>query len=284
MKSILPVAAVLSVLALGACSTTAEASSRRPVTAITGSAPFVNHSPMSSGFQCLREDLSNTGLHARIGVSDIRDFTGKFSYEATQGGSTVTQGATLMVMSALNELAPSIRQIERYDMKIAEVEQGLTERRLLGDPPPANSDVQVVERPHISAVYQGTDYYIAGGITEINYNIRSGGAQLEIAQIGGGRRSFVMDVTVDLRLVRTSDLSIVDTVTVRKQIIGYETKAGIFKFFGDYLIDLNAGSKNQEPIQLGVRSTLEMAVMELVPQVLGTSFDRCRDFTNASFR
>ena len=271
-------AAVAGTLLTGACATaqTSSYAEQSYIQPITGSAPVVRGSRLEAGFQCVREDLVNSNRTVRIAVSEIKDATGKFNYEGQSGGTLVTQGASAMTMTALGYFGPQVRQVERLDTRIPEVELGLARQQMLRDGQQT--------RPVLSGSYEGTDYYISGAVTEVNMNIRSGGAEFEVQQIGAGRRVFVMDVVVDLRLIRTSDMTIVGApVRVEKQIRGFETKAGIFNFFGDYLVDLNVGEMNQEPVQLGVRTALEMGVLELVPRAFDTSFDRCREYTDASF-
>ena len=70
-------------------------------------------------------------------------------------------------------------------------------------------------------------------------------------------------------------LRVIKTVSLQKQITGEEVGAGIFRFFGDELFDLNMGTKNQEPLQLGVRTTLEQATLELVGAVTGVFAPLC---------
>ncbi|MFC3216954.1 hypothetical protein [Comamonas sp. JC664] len=53
--------------------------------------------------------------------------------------------------------------------------------------------------------------------------------------------------------------------------------AGIFRFFGSNLFDINAGSKDLEPVQLGVRTTLEQGVLELISTVTQTPAGPCME-------
>lgn len=280
-KRTLLVAALL-VSAGATPSLAAPRSSPAPVKMVSGSSPFVHQSGLSGGFQCVKQDVqawrdSVPGRTAlRIAVGEVKDYTGKFSYEATQGGSTVTQGSTLMVMSAVGKFYPIIQQVERYDTRVSETELTLSKQELLRD----NTQLRDALRGQIV----GSDYTILGGVTEINYNIRSDVKEAEFAQIGGGKRAYTMDVVVELRLVNTKDLTIVGPpVTVRKQIVGYETRFGVFNFLGDYLVDINLGRKDQEPIQYGVRSALELATLELVTYAVGADWSRCRDYTVAAY-
>lgn len=280
-RSRIGISAALLVLAAGAsaCATPDQLlpnTVQTHVRPISGSSPYAGPSLLAEGFQCARESMAGAG-NARIAISQIKDETGKFSYEGQLGGSIVTQGATQMAIRALGEFDGQITQVERYDMRISELETNLSERHLIRD-----GDTV---RGMTAGQFEGTDYYITGAITEFNSNIYSGGSQIEINQTGFGGRVYVANIVVDVRLVRTRDLvTIGRPVSISKQIRGFETKAGTFDFFGSkYLFDLNMGNNSQEPVQLAVRSATERAIMELVPRAVGASFNRCVEYTDTSF-
>src|SRR5690606_27448645 len=98
------------------------------------------------------------------------------------------------------------------------------------------------------------------GITEMNYNIRSQGVQV----FGGNRVDsnpsgmfsgslYVMNVGIDLRLINSRTMEVVDVVSYQKQIIGREVSAGVFSFWDSAVIDISAGGRSMEPVQLAVR-------------------------------
>jgi outer membrane protein OmpA-like peptidoglycan-associated protein len=65
------------------------------------------------------------------------------------------------------------------------------------------------------------------------------------------------------------------TVSLQKQIIGQEVGVGVYRFFGSDLVDINVGNKNQEPLQMGVRSTIEQGVIELLAAVTEVDAGEC---------
>lgn len=279
MKKTLVIMAMASTaLSLAACATPSQLSPTAPqarIAPITGSSPYGGASLLQPGFQCAREAMAGYGT-SRVAISQIKDETGKFSYEGQLGGSIVTQGATQMAIRALGEFDGSITQVERFDMRVAELETALAERQLIRD---GNT-----VRGLTAGMFEGSDYFITGAVTEFNANIYSGGQEFEINQTGFGGRVYVANIVVDLRLVRTRDLVMVGKpVSITKQIRGYETKAGTFDFMSKYLFDLNAGTNSQEPVQLAVRSAVERGVMELAPRAVGASFEHCIDYTDATF-
>ena len=258
--------ATLSAIALtsAACATAPDSRTGQYVP-VSGPPPAANTTAMRAAYDCFSQATRQTPI--RIAVGQVPDYSGKFSNEASEGGFRVTQGGALMVMSALGKL-DGIRQVERFDMSIASNEVGFTNNQMLMDP----SGLRPVERGQIV----GSDYYIVGGVTEVNYNIASGGARVGISLIEASKRAYVTSVGVDLRLVNTKTLETVSTYSATKQIVGYEDTFGVFRFAGDTLIDTEAGTKKNEPFQLGVRTALEYATAELLSPIYGGYFDYCK--------
>ncbi len=86
---------------------------------------------------------------------------------------------------------------------------------------------------------------------------------------------YVMNVGLDLRLVNTNTLEVVDVISYQKQIIGRQVSAGVFDFLGNNFFDASAGESALEPIQLAVRSVIERAVLEMVSRLYKTPSDAC---------
>ncbi len=70
-------------------------------------------------------------------------------------------------------------------------------------------------------------------------------------------------------MIDAQTLEVVHVVTLQKQIVGREVEANIFRFFGGTLVELDAGKIRNEPLQLGVRSVVEMAVHQIMTDYLG---------------
>lgn len=233
-----------------------------------------NRTPLEGVMACFGEKLVQQRASTKvIAVGDVKDYTSKYSINE---GSAVTQGGSLMVYSALGKIGGPILIAERFDPTVAERELGYTDRRQLGDGEVHAVNGQAVPwLPYFGGTITKSDYFIVGGITEVNYNIQSGGAQFQIANIGPKARTFTTSVALDLRIVDSKSLVVVKTVSLSKQFHGYEVGAGLFRFFGTTLVDVNIGSKGQEPLQLGIRTALEEATMKLVAAVNGVDPGEC---------
>lgn len=245
---------------------------------VQGPAVRDNITPMEGVLACFADGVASTGEPPLvIATGDIKDYTGKYSINE---GNAITQGGALMVYSALGKLSGAVRMAERYDPSIAERELAYADRRQLGDGNPhtlggPDGNQIVPWLPYYGGTIQKSDYFIVGGITELNYNIASGGAEFGINQIGAKNRIYTQSVGIDLRIVNTETLMVVKTVSLTKQFSGYEVGFNVFRFFGSDLFDINVGSKGQEPLQLGIRTALEEAVTRLVSAVTDVNYRPC---------
>ncbi|WP_210546550.1 CsgG/HfaB family protein [Rhodoferax sp. PAMC 29310] len=235
---------------------------------VVGAAVRRNFTPLEPAFTCLADNLRQQRRPAiGIAVGDVKDYTGKYNQNE---GNAITQGGALMAYSALGKLGDVVQLHERFDTRIGELELAYTDRRQLGDGQPhavESGKPPVAWVPYFGGSILGSQYYVIGGITEVNYDIQSGGADVSVSNVGGKRRTYTMNIGVDLRLVDTRTLLVVKTVSLQKQIKGEEVGVGVYRFFGSELLDLTVGAKRQEPLQLGVRTTIEQGILELVAAV-----------------
>ncbi len=263
-------------VALSACSLTGAPGADGLYAAPIGSAPVTtNPTPYTNALVCLGNFARSANMSApRVAVGRVADYTGKVEQDG--GGAKITQGASLMAMSAFAKAGA--RLVERYDTSVSEMELKYANNQLIGDD--ASGGLRQINAGQVP----GSDYYLVGGITELNYNIHSSGVDI----MGGGvnatdgsglfsRRVFVMNVGLDLRLVDTQTLEVVDVISYQKQIIGREISAGLFTFFGGQTVsaDIGAGGKALEPIQLAVRTVIERAVLEMSSNLYGAAPGVC---------
>lgn len=227
-----------------------------------GDAPVTaNPTAYTPALNCLADFARSNQIAApRIAVGRILDYTGSVSEE---GGRRITQGASLMAMSAFNKAGA--RLVERFDTSVTELELRYANNRLIGQEGDEN-----VRRIYAGQM-PGSDFYFVGGITELNYNIRSMGVDAQGGHtdardgVGNlGARLYVMNIALDFRLIDTRTLEVVDVISYQKQIIGRELRAGVFSFFDDTVIDIAAGERALEPVQLAVRAGVERAVVEVM--------------------
>lgn len=264
MKRGLRAATAMLCLLAGAC-TNPVATSGNYTQPIGGAPVLDNPTPYTKALYCLGAAIGTSDQRRTVSVGKLLDYTGK---EDIDTGKRVTQGAALMAMSALGKA--QVPQVERFDTSVTELELKFADNKLVGD----KQDPQGFRRI-VAGQIPGSDYHLIGGITELNYNIRSNEVEALFDVFSVGGKVFVMNVGIDLRLVETKSLKLVRTVSYQKQIIGRELKAGLFKFFDNKLLDIGAGERALEPIQLAVRSLIERAVFEMIRDVHNVPTTAC---------
>ena len=213
------VAGLLSAAALGlaGCATPVAGPSGNYARSIGTAAVTANPTPYSAALVCMAGYARNAKLVApRIAVGRIADYTGKS--ESDGSGRKITQGASLMAMSAFAKAGMPL--VERFDTSVSELELKYANNKLISDAPNPAPNQAAEYRRILAGQVPGSDFYVAGGVTELNFNIRSSGADLT----GGGvdakelkgsfrARMFVMNIGLDMRLINTRTLEVVDVIS-----------------------------------------------------------------------
>jgi len=269
-----PLALVVAGLALTGCISQTPDNTGRYTTPIGGSPVISNETPYSTALRCMTGYTARRPL--RIAVGQIADYTGK--NESDNSGRKLTQGAALMAMSALSK--SGVQLVERFDTSVAEMELKYANNKLIGGS--EQTQGQPDYRRIMAGSIPGSDYYLVGGITELNFNVRSEGANGDGGQTttngikGSASASlYVMNVGLDLRLVDTNTLQVVDVISYQKQIIGHQIQAGVFDFMGQTFFDASVGESALEPVQLAVRSVVERAVLEMTSRLYRIPANAC---------
>ncbi|MDO6788765.1 CsgG/HfaB family protein [Cobetia marina] len=213
-----------------------------------------NNTPYSECLASLSRISGATNLPV-IAVGQITDKTGQRSYSTVTESAAVTQGVSEMLISALYKTR-KVHLTERLDVRVPLAEQQLYENKAMA------------YAPRKLAVLP-SHFVVLGALTELNYNISSGGTRLFVSGIGAGLRTAVINVGLDLRMVDIRTFRTVYVTSLQKQVVGYEVEAGIYRFFGNQLVEFDSGAVRNEPLQLGVRSVVEMGAYQLLTEGLG---------------
>lgn len=244
-----------------------------------GGAPATeNDTAYSEALRCLATRAREQGRESpRLAVGDISDLTGRSDFET---GRKISQGAALFAVTALTKAgAPTV---ERQDRGVSEVERQYAQAHLLSDNPDAAGQSAENFRPVFAGQIAGSRYYIVGGVSELNYNIRSSGVDVsggsaETAGLSGGltHSGYIMNIAIDLRLVDTTSQEVLATSSYQKQLVGRETRVGVFDFLNGNIFDLSAGTGGFEPIQFAVRTAVERGLYDFVADIYGLPRDSC---------
>ncbi len=250
---------VTALLAVSAC-TGQDVYPEEGVHPTLGLPVTTNDTPYS---QCLaalgKQPARNMPVFA---VGEIADKTGQV--DRSNNGAVLTQGITEMMMSAFYK-TQRVSLVERFDLRIPLAEAKMVQQKL------------AVKPKQTALPVRASNFVVMGALTELNFNIVSEGARLAISGIGGGGRTVVINVGLDIRVVNSQSFDVNYVSSLQKQIFGYEVEANIFRFFGSRLVEFDAGRIQNEPLQLGVRSVVEMAVYQIMTDYLGLpSSARCQ--------
>jgi curli production assembly/transport component CsgG/holdfast attachment protein HfaB len=246
---------------------------------VVGPAVRTNRTPLDPAMACYNRKLAAAlaGRKLQIAVGEVKDYTGKMS---DTEGTAITQGGSLMLFSGLCKLKDAVAIHDRFDMRVTDAELKYIGLRQLGDG--RSHDVggkQVPWMPYFGGTIKKSDYAILGGITELNYNIQSGGAEVRVNQVGPAARVYTMSVAADLRLIKTQTLEVVSAVSLQKQFTGFEVGFELFRFYDLFadndLLDINIGNKSQEPLQLGIRAIIEESILHLLADATGVDYADC---------
>ncbi|UJQ93411.1 CsgG/HfaB family protein [Mariluticola halotolerans] len=251
-RTALALAALMAGTILSGC-TNAAYTSGRHIQPATGSPVNSNDTPYSA---CLTELSLRKSAHKPVfAIGQIADKTGQKSYDGHSDSTALTQGVSEMMISAFYK-TKQVGLTERLDMGVGLAEQKLIEQRA------------IKSRTRPMSV-QPADFMVLGALTELNYNIVSGGARLYVAGVGAGVRSAVINVGLDVRVVDVRTFKTIYVTSLQKQIVGHEVEGGVYRFFDHNLVEFDAGAVKNEPLQLGVRSVAELATYQILTEGLG---------------
>jgi curli biogenesis system outer membrane secretion channel CsgG len=166
--------------------------------------------------------------------------------------------------------------VERYDTSVSELELKYANSKLISDHPIAGGASPAEFRRIMAGQVPGSDFYLAGGITELNFNIASNGLNVDAGGTNTtdpkgslGATTYIMNIGLDLRLINTRTLEVVDVISYQKQILAHQVGVGVFKVWNGFAGDFAVGEGGQEPLQLGVRAVIERATVEMVANLYG---------------
>lgn len=264
-----PVHPVILALALAGLTAAAPAVAAVPDGTVRGGRVHAtgNATPYTVALTCIAERNQTLGLQApRMAVGRIGDLTGRVDFDT---GARVSQGASLFAITALARAGAPV--VERLDNTVSQIELDYAQKHLLSDTPELAGQSPTNFRPIFAGQVAGSEYFIVGGITELNYNIQSSGisAQVGEAAVTGlrgraGASDYVMNVAVDLRLVDSRSQIVVDTVSFQKQLVGREMNLGLSGGSDTVGGVLSGGTQAVEPLQAAVRTLVERGVFELL--------------------
>jgi curli biogenesis system outer membrane secretion channel CsgG len=245
---------------------------------IGGAPATINPTQYSAALYCLRDTAARAGVKPpRVAVGAISDLTGKRDFDT---GAKVSQGSALFAMAALERAG--IRLVERADRSVSDIELAYAKTHQLSDNPQAAGENADNYRRIFAGQIAGSDYYIVGGVTELNYNIYSSGLDARVGKtsVDGAKGSlsagnYIINLAIDLRMINSKSQEVVKVTSYQKQTIGKEIKPGIFDFLNGNVFDISVGKSELEPIQLAVRTLVERSIYDFASSLYNLDAPQC---------
>lgn len=245
------------------------------VTPVTGPAPYINRTPMQSALVCLQSNTRATP-DIRLGVADFVDGSGASLGESDVNGRYFSQRPDLMLIVALSKTG--VRLVNRTSTAVAEWEMRQAMDRRLGEGKPVLvGQTRFDYRPVRAGEFLGSTFYVNGAITEINWAISSNVEEAGFLGATAGRRTYRVSIAIDLVVTNSLTTEVVFARSYSKQLVGFETGAGVFRFVEASimpksrveLFQANIGQKQNEPVQAALRWLVELAGYETVSALTG---------------
>jgi len=199
-----------------------------------------------------------------VAVYKFRDQTGQYKYhpQATTFSTAVTQGATSMLIKALED-SKWFEPIEREGLPNL-----LTERKIV-------RSTTEEYRQHLSKGEQKdlpvlpplmyAPIMLEGGVIAYETNVVTGGLGVKYFGAGGSGEIRSDQVTIYLRAVSVKTGKILKSVSTTKSILSRGVDFGIFRFVRlARLLEVEAGLTTNEPPQMCVLEAVEKAVYDLI--------------------
>lgn len=270
--------ASVAALALSACTTWTPV--YKDVTPLVGPVPYLNRTPMHGALVCL-QGSTRANQDVRLGVADFIDGSGASMGDTDVNGRYFSQRPDLMLIVALSKTG--VRLVNRTSTAVAEWEMRQAMDRRLGEGKPVVvGQTRFDYRPVRAGDLLGSTYYLNGAITEINWSLSSNVEEAGFLGATAGRRTYRVSMAVDLVVTNSLTTEVVFARSYSKQLVGYETGAGVFRFVEATimpksrveLFQANIGQKQNEPVQQALRWLVELAGYEVVASLTGGD-DRC---------
>ena len=202
-----------------------------------------------------------SGKPVTVAVYNFIDKTGqrKPSEAIANLSSAVTQGGEIYLIKALMDLSKGqfFNVVERNNL-----DSLIKERQLIRNTRSSFDDAK--EQPLAPLQFAGV--LIEGGIVGYDSNKSTGGAGVRWLGIGPQVEWRTDVVTVGLRLVSVLTGQILVAITTEKTILSTNVGVNVFKFYdlGTNVLEIEAGTSSNEPVNYAVRQAIEQSVLQLV--------------------
>ena len=221
--------------------------------------PTPTVTPLQKGLRDFPKISNNKPV--TVAVYNFLDKTGqrKPADNIANISTAVTQGAEIYLIKALDDIADGnfFDVVERGGMEAL-----VKERQII------RQARQKFEPDKGLAPLKFAGVIIEGGIVGYDTNKFTGGAGARIMGIGPMTEWRCDVVTVGLRAVSVLTGEVILAVSAEKTILSTNTAINVFKFYdlGTKVLEIEAGTSTNEPVNYAVRQAIEFAVVQMVKE------------------
>ena len=193
-------------------------------------------------------------------VYKFRDQTGqyKLSNVGTSWSTAVTQGATSILLQALEESGWFVA-IEREGLSNL-----LNERKIIRSSR-ANYSANKNENEQLLPPLLYAGIILEGGIISYDTNVLTGGEGIKYFGVGGSDQYRQDRISIYLRAISSQSGRILKTVYTTKMILSQQVDIGVYRFVDfQRLLEVETGYSSNEPVELCVKEAIEKAVESLI--------------------
>lgn len=200
-----------------------------------------------------------------VAVYKFRDQTGQYKYSTSVSSfsTAVTQGATTMLIKALEDSGWFI-PIERESLANL-----LTERKIIRQTNESYTQAAKIRGEQIKEVELPPLMYagimLEGGIISYDTNLVTAAAGGKLSGVGGSMQYRQDQLSVFLRAVSTKNGMVLKTVNTTKTVLSRELDLGVFKFISvKDLLEAEIGFSTNEPAAVCTVEAIEKSVFDLI--------------------
>lgn len=195
-----------------------------------------------------------------VAVYKFRDQTGQYktSAQATTFSTAVTQGATSLVVKALED-SGWFTVIEREALPNL-----LNERQIIRSTRAQYAAEGGGQLPPVPPLlYAGV--LLEGGIIGYDTNVITGGMGAAYMGIFGSGQMRSDQITIYLRLVSTQNGQVLKSISTSKSILSKEVNIGVYRFVRtNALLELETGLSTNEPPTMCTLEAIEKAIYDMI--------------------
>jgi curli production assembly/transport component CsgG/holdfast attachment protein HfaB len=216
---------------------------------------------------CLKSYIPKKSIF--VGVGAIPDLTGKSEF-GTLGSHYVSQAGSQMMVSSLKQ--GGVKLVNRHDINIVNYEKEAAMHKWLGN--------GIQYRKIHKGSLLGSNYYVTGSISTLDFNTESKGIELYIDGVGAGFRYQEIIVGGDFIVTNTQTSEIIYARTVHFKLYAREIQGGMYHIYNEHLVNINMGYSGNDPLQMATRYMIDKAAADIIKEIYKIDLNVCKNLEN----